>query len=381
VTRSTVVANRRLYTVSGLEPRRRGSMFQAVVAAQLVDDPTGTPVAAVRVTTSFPGLRSRTASSGFVGLVGDPSRALPGLATRAYDVDVVLEANGYAPRRETASFGVQPGFPTSFTPVDLGAVPMRRLPVDVRVGTYELDASNRPRPLAGATVSVTGHWRHVTDLGSGPGTDDLVAVTPGLRAPRPAGAAIDLPPLNQPAEPPRTLMAAAAAGATRVAVSNTGGLVAGDLVGLDLGDPERAERIEIVAVEGPADLQSPAELELRFPLAVGHRDGAPATRIVPGPALPSTFLVAEALAGDRTLTVGSLTGLAGQVVRVGGGGAASEYCTARRYELTTNSDGAGRFPPMTGMAAIEVSAVSGTLGETARVTLTQTSPAVDLTFT
>lgn len=381
MTRSTIVANGRRYTVSGLEPRRRGAIFQAVVAARLVDDPTGRPVPGARVTTTFPGLRSRTAAGGFVGLVGDPSRAMSGLATTAYDVDVVLEANGYASRHETASFAAQPGFPTVFIPVDLGAVPMRRLPVDVRVGTYELDASNRPRPLAGATVSVTGHWRQVTDLVSGPGTDDLLAVTPGLRAPRPAGAPIDLPPLNQPAEPPRTLTTAASAGATRIAVSHTGGLVAGDLVGLDLGDTDRAERIEIVAVDGPADLQSPAELELRFPLAVGHRAGASAARIVPGPALTSTALMTASLAGDRTVTVGSLAGLPGQVVRIGGGGAASEYCTAGRYELTTNSEGAGRFPPMTGMAAIEVSAVSGALSDTARVTLTQSPPAVDLTLT
>ena len=83
MTRSSLVANRRRYTVSGLEPRARGQIFQAVVMAQLVDGLTGAPVEGGRVSTSFPGLRSRSASSGFVGLAGDPSRALPELRTIA----------------------------------------------------------------------------------------------------------------------------------------------------------------------------------------------------------------------------------------------------------------------------------------------------------
>ena len=382
MTRSSVVANRRLYTVSGLEPRARGQIFQAVVMAQLVDGLTGAPVEGGRVSTSFPGLRSRSASSGFVGLAGDPSRALPELRTIAtqYDVDVVFEADGYAARHEVATFTQQPGFPGSFAAEDLGVLRMRRDPVVVRVGTYELDAMNRPVGVA-STARVTGHWTTLDDLGSAAATTPLLAVTAGLSARRPSGAAVDVPTLNLPAEPARTLTAPVSAGARRIAVSNTGALVTGDLVGLDLADPDRAERCEVLAVHGPGDPLSPAELELRFPLSLPHRDGAPAERIVaPAAAPPAALLTDDALEGDRTLAVS--TALApGQVVRVSGGGAAPEYRTTDVYEVGTNADGSGRLPAMTGLAAVVVTAVSGTVVATARVTLTRPTAAVDLTLT
>jgi hypothetical protein len=384
MTRSTVVANRRLYTVSGLEPRARGQIFQAVVMAQLVDGLTGAPVEGGRVSTSFAGLRSRSAHSGFVGLAGDPSRALPELDTIAtpYDVDVLFEADGYAARHEVASFVQQPGFPGAFTAEDFGVLAMRRAPSVLHVGTYELDATNRPVALA-AAARVTGYWTSLEDLGSAAVTTPLLALTTGLSARRPSGATVDTPLLTVPAEPPRKLATAVPAGTRRIAVSNTGTLVAGDLIGLDLADPDRAERIEVVAVHGAADLMSPAELELRFPVSAPHRDGTPAERIVaPGAGPPPVLLTAEALEGDQTLAVSTLAGLAaGQVVRVSGGAAAAEYRTTDLYEVTTNGDGFGHFPPMTGLAAVVVAATSGALAADSRVTVTQPTPAVDLTLT
>jgi hypothetical protein len=382
MTRSSVVANRRLYTVSGLAPRARGQIFQAVVMAQLVDGLTGAPVEGGRASTSFPGLHPRTAHSGFVGLAGDPTRALPELRTilTPYDVDVVFEADGYAARHEVATFAQQPGFPGSFAAEDLGVLRMRREPVVVRVGTYELDAMNRPVPVA-STARVTGHWGALDDLGSAAATTPLLAVTTGLSARRPSGASVDVPTLNLPAEPSRTLTSPVSAGAGHLAVSNTGALVAGDLIGLDLADPDRAEWCEVVAVHGPADLLSPTVVELRFPLSRSHRDGAPADRIVAPPAAPPVALLTDdALEGDRTLAVSTAVA-PGQVVRVSGGGAAPEYRTTDVYEVGTNADGFGRLPAITGLAAVVVTAVSGAVVATARVTLTQPTAAVDLTLT
>lgn len=382
MSRSTVVANRLLYTVSPLEPRRRGQIFQAVVVAQLVDGLTGSPVTSGRMRTAHPGLHPRTASSGFVGLAGDPSRAMPALDSTGYDVDVLLEADGFAPRTERVSFTAQLDFPSTFAPADLGVLRMRRVPTTVRTSSYELDPSDRPVPLPGATVRVTGHWPSVDRLSAGPATTPLLAVAPGLYAPRPLGASVDVPALTLPAEPVRVLTSGAAAGTTRLAVSNAGALVAGDLVALDVTDPDRAERIEVVAVHGPADLLSPAEVELRFPTAHPHAEGDRVARIAaPGAVAPTAVLSADALAADRTLLVSALAGFgAGQVVRVSGGTAAPEYHVADLYELTTDGDGFGRFPAMTGLAAVAVSAVSGGLSATARLTLTQPSPAVDLTL-
>ena len=383
MTRSTVVVDHARYTVSGLEARARGSIVQAVVSAQVVDALTGAPLERAVIRTQVPGLRPRTATGGFVGLVGDPGRVLPALATTAYDVEVVIGADGHLDRPETVGFAVQPGFPATFAAARLGVLALLPSPVSLRVGSHELDASNRVVPLGSASVSVTGHWRTVADLPDAADTTAVLGIAPGLSARRPVGATLDVPTLSTPAEPPRALTAPVAPGATRVPVSNTGALVAGDLVGLDLADPDRAERVEVVAVDGPADLRSPAELVLALPLQVAHAQDGPVPRIVPTPGATAATLVSEAAAGDRTVFLSTVSGLAtGQVVRVTGGAAPAEYRSIARYELSTDSDGQGRFPPMTGVAAVAVSAVSGGLGADARVTLIPPSPpAVDLTLT
>ena len=351
--------------------------------AQLLDGLTGAAVTGASISTAFPGLRSRTASGGFVGLIGDPSRVLPGLATTSYDVDLVVEADGYAPRHEHVAFAVQPGFPESFVAADLGRLSLRRSPVALRAGTYELDPTNRPVALGGATVTVNGWWRTVDELGGPPAAGTIVGVGPGLSAARPSGSGIDVPALSMPAEAPRSLVAAVRPGDTRLQLTSAGALAAGDLVGLDLADPDRAERVEVVAVDGPADLLSPAQVDLRFPLASSHAEASPVRRIVaPGAAPPLVVLAEPALEGDRTLALSSLGGLgSGSVVRVAGGGVAPEYRVVDLYDLTTDGEGFARFPPITGLAALAVSAASGGLGAHARVTLTQPSPAVDLTLT
>jgi hypothetical protein len=92
------------------------------------------------------------------------------------------------------------------------------------------------------------------------------------------------------------------------------------------------------------------------------------------------LLTDDALEGDRTLAVSTAVA-PGQVVRVSGGGAAPEYRTTDVYEVGTNADGFGRLPAITGLAAVVVTAVSGAVVATARVTLTQPTAAVDLTLT
>lgn len=384
MTRSTVVADNQLWTVSDLEPRARGRLFQALVVAQLVDGTTGAPVASpIRVSADLAGMRARVAGSGFAGLVGIPTEVLPLLGSTSYPTTTVtFEADGYVTRHEPVTFTQQVGFPTGFADVELGVLPLRRTPTGVAVATYDLDPANRPRPLAGATVDVTGWWATVADLGSAPLATPLLGVGPGLSVARPT-ANLDLPALTAPAEPPRTLIAGVAAGATSVAVSTAGALAVGNLVGLDLGDPDRAERVEVTAIDGAADPVSPAVLTLRFPLRTAHSGNAPAVRLV-APALgaPVATQTAVSYEGDRTLRVSTLAGLAaGQVVRISGGGAAPEYRTTARYQLVTNADGVGRFPPLSGAAAVAVSATAGAVNATARLSLTSPTAVLDLTLT
>lgn len=384
MTRSRVVTAQRAYTANALEPRLPGHVFQAVVTAALVDGLTGAPLRGrVRVSTSVPGLRPRASGDGFVGLVGAPGRVFPALAGQAYDADLTVVADGYAPRREATTLPAQPTFPATFEPADLGVLAMHREPVVIEASTYEYDVMNRPVALAGSAVTVTASWATLDQLGQPAVPAELLAVAPGLSAPRPHGSTVDLPPLGLPAEPVRTLLGGVGPGATSILVSHTGSLSIGDLVGLDLADAELAERIEVLGIRGPADTGSPAEVALRFPLRHPHVEGTAVRRItVAGGATPAATLTRAAPAGARTLVVGTLAGLGpGQVVRVSGGTAGPEFASVDVYETTTDTDGFGRLPPVTGLAAVEVSAVSGTQSARALVTLTQSARALGLDLT
>ncbi len=371
MTRTTVHANDRLYAINTLEPRTPGDVFQAVLVARLVDGVTGAAVTRQRAVTTYDGLRARSASDGYVGLVGTPSRALPGLAGQPVPVEVAFEAPGFATRRETVQLAAQPTFPTTFLAHDLGVLAMHRTPTQIEASAYELDPMSRPQPLAAADVTVSGWWPGIDQLDSTAATGPLVATTAGLSASRPSGATLDLPAVVPVAEPDRLLLRSAG-GVSGLSVSNRGGLAVGDLVAVDLGT-ERAELVAVVGIDAAADPVSPAELELAFALEHTHASGTRVHRVPAPPAAATVaMLVAEALGGDHTLQLDTLAGLAaGQVVRISGGTAAPEYRAIDLYRITTDADGFGRFPPCTGLAAVEVTAVFGPLDATARVTLTQ----------
>ena len=380
MTRSVVVADHRAWTINALEGRAREELFRAMVVAQLVDDATGAPLAGpIRISGDLDGLRPRVAGSGFAGLVGVPTRVLPLLDANAHTVEVTIAADGYETRHETVPFPAQAGF----TNAELGELRMRRVPSVLTVSTYDLDAANRTQRLGLVPARISGWWPTIAALGLAPTTTPLVGVGPGLSVRRTTGAALDLPALGTPAEPARVLLQGVPPGASRIEVSNTGSLVVGDLVGLDLGDPERAERVEVTAIDGPADTLSPATVTVRFPFRTGHvADGVVVLLVPPGPAAAVATTTAAVLEGDRTLRVSALAGLtAGQVVRITGGGGPVEFRTLARYELTTNTDGVGRFPPLSGVAAVVVTATSGAVSATTRLTLTQPLAAVDLTLT
>ena len=383
MTRSTVVAGHRAYTVSDLEPRARGELFQAVVVAQLIDDCTGVPLSrSVRISGSVGGLLPRVAGSGFAGLAGVPTRVFPQLATSGYTVDVVIEADGHETRHEQVVFAQQPGFAMSFANAELGVLRMRPVPGVVRVSTYELDAANRPQPLGAVAARISGWWASVDQLGDAPTATPLLGIGPGLSVARPTGSTLEVPALTTPPEPQRSLVGAVAAGASLIAVSNTGSLTRGDIVGLDLSDPELAEHVEVTALQRPADPLSPATVTLRLPLRAQHADGSPVVRlVVAGPGVPAATTTAEALEGDRTLRVTTLAGLAaGQVVRITSGAAPAEYRTTDYYELITDVDGVGGFAPLSGIAAVVVAATAGALGASTRLNVTAPSAAIDLTL-
>jgi hypothetical protein len=381
MTHSTIVANGLPYVVNVDEPRPTGYVFQAVVVAQLVDALTGTPVRApYALTTQQPAFTSLAAPDGFVGLGAVPTRVFPALAAAA-TVPVTISAAGYGDRREIADVPAQLNYPDVFAPADLGTLPMLRRPVALDVTTYGYSGAGVLGRLGGAVVRLSGAWASVDKIAQAADTGVFLAVGPGLAAGRPNGAPIDLPALATPPEPPRTLAAGYPAGAISIDVDRAGALVAGDLVALDLGSAERVERVEVVAVSGAPDW--PSRIDLRFPLQHDHPAGSEVVRIAaPPPTAALAHLRTAALSTSRTLALDVLGGLAaGQVVRVSGGSAAPEYVTVDVYERTTDGNGFTRFPPITGLAAVELHATSGARASTELVTLTPPTPARALAMT
>jgi hypothetical protein len=204
----------------------------------------------------------------------------------------------------------------------------------------------------------------------------LLGLRLGLSKPRPIGTSVRSTSLTMPAEPDRRLAVGAAPGANVIEVDNLGALLVGDLVGIDLTVPERAEWIEVTGVSGSVDLLAPAKLRLRHPLAHGHSGGDLVRRIVvSGAGGTLATLTRSALAWDRTLRVNSLTAIGtGQVVQIVGGTWSPEYRAVALYRATASTDGIAVLPPISGLAAVRARATSGGMSASAIVTLTPPSP-------
>lgn len=384
MTRSEVVVQGRAHVVSTLDPQAPGHVAQALVLARVVDVLTGDPVrTSARMTTSLAAMVSRSTADAVVGLLGTPSRVFPSLRAQAYTVPVRISAPGYAPRDETAVVAAAPSFPGSFVPADLGVLTLLPVPVTVTLATYEDAAGPGVVALGGVDVQVARSWGTVGRLGGPATVEPLLAVAPGLVAPRPVGATVDVPVLSAPPEPSRVLTASVTPGATRLSVSALGAVSTGDVVAVDGGDPDRPEWLEVLAVSTGVSAGSAGELELRFPVQVSHGAGAPVRRFLPpAPAAVQGVLTVGALAGSRTLVLGALGAVAaGQVVRVSGGSSAPEFQVARLYRTSTDAGGAGRLPPLTGLAAVEVTAVAGARTAARLATLTRPAPTSSLDLT
>ncbi len=361
MTRTTIVAGRRAYSVNFDDPRRRGDLHQSIVIAQLVDELTGRPVhGAVRVTSRLRGGRPKSVRGGVGGMTGVPSRLFPDLAGQPYQLDVRFEADGFVPlSMPTVPVPQQPGFPGQFADVDLGQVSLRRPPVEISVRTMQLDPQDRPVGLPGATVEITGIWRRVDALAGAPVAPNLVALRPALSAPRPQpGTTLERVTMTPVAEPVRRLLRPAEPGTRSLEVSRTGALAAGGVVGIDLADPDRVEHIAVDDVVGPADPGSPATVVLAFPVQNRHLEGGTVREVTPaGLGPPTADLTDEGLPGDATAFVTSAAPFAGgPVVRVTGGAEPDEYVRAGTYRVVTGADGYGRLPPLTRVAAVEVDA-------------------------
>jgi hypothetical protein len=306
-------------------------------------------------TTTTIGLTPRATAAGAVGLAGVPlTRYRSGFIAGAA-LQLGLAGFGYLPLSLNATLGPQPAYPTAFTPVALGIIPLHRLPTTLSGRV----ASRIAGPLAAAAVTLDGIWPTFSALGNPvPSAPNLVALDSPLYAARDTAATVAQQ--NLTAAPPaeaKTLLAPANVGDATVRLSDWASLVAGSILAFDIGDPGRAEYIAISAITplglGP---NFPASIALSFPLARPHAAGASAIRMIPGATGAANALSRPGQAGDVSLFPYAMAGLDASMtaVVVGGGGAGVEFHTARLVAATSNAAGYMRLPPVHRVAQLRL---------------------------
>jgi hypothetical protein len=340
-----------------------GMRTSAIAYARVIDEltlaPVSLPISVTPAGTAFQAASTRGAvnpravDGGIIGLVGTPARALPALASTAYDVGVSARAAGYVSRRVTKTIGPIATFPATFTPRDLGDLELHREPV-MLYGRTVVRTAGAIDKLATATIRITGIWRAAPTLTVSPpaAPADIVALDPPLYTARPLATLVRRRALTPNLANEKRLQRAAVAGATEVFLPDRKALVAGDLLGIDESDLSRAEWVKVKAIVGSTNVAEPAVATLEYPLAHGHGEGARAHPTTIGGVLAAQAVSLDAIAGDTTLLLGGLIGLTPFTVELDDGVTVPEYHRLSLYEDVSDPDGQWRLPPLSRVAQV-----------------------------
>lgn len=366
-TRFPVQVGAARYVVAPDDSVPPGVRTGAIVRARLVDELTAKPVS-LPITvepsgTAFDnprtraGVNPRATEGGVVGLVGVPTRAFPLLRLNVYEIGVTVHASGYVSHTETRNIGPVPLFPNVYAPTDLGDLAMHRTPVQL-AGRAVLRGAAGDAPLPAVTVRIGGIWRTAPTLTVSPpaAPPDLVAVDAPLYAARAAGTALRLVALTPDLANPKRLEQPAVAGMTTLELSDRVAIAAPNVLGIDVGDPDRAEWVVIKGIVGATSDTLPATVTLEYPLARTHAAGAPAFGVTVGAPSTSRALDVAAIRGDTTLFTTALGAVPPGTVEVDDGVAPPEYHRLARYETTSDADGQWRLPPLARVAQLTIAA-------------------------
>ena len=166
----------------------------------------------------------------------------------------------------------------------------------------------------------------------------------------------------------KTFLEDAGAGVDKIRLSDQQGIVAGNVLLIDVGQPDIDEFIAIKSITAAATPDQPATVILHHPLAYEHRKNAvvrPVGAVLAG--LPQN-VTGKAMPGDTCVFV-NVAGLAGATEVAAIGGAATEYHSLRTFAVTSDADGYYKLPPLSRVAqvVIEASKVVGPQIFTAKV--------------
>ena len=325
---------------------------QVIMQARLIDEVLDrAPAQPPSVSTTVQGAIARAIEGGRIGVIGRPALTYYGPSIANGEADLSISAEGFLPLRLESKLGGQAGYPNAFGFKDLGVVALHRRPVRLtgRVVSRSSGALNL------ANVAITAVWP-VLEQPAGPAdSPDAMPLFAGLYRDRTTGAARRRN--LTPAPETKTLIRPADAGDTVVQLSDSVSISAGQVLGIEFGDPERLELIGIAAMNAGSTADQPAEFVLDHPLRRSHPQGAAAVRAVPsGGVGPANLIARSARSGDATIWLSGLNGIAAgtNAIEISGGIHPDEYQPTTTYSVTSLSQGQYMLPPIHRIAAVEL---------------------------
>lgn len=150
-----VNANGRLWRYSPDDQAPEAGLLRAIALAHLTDDLTLTPPrVGLTVHSDTVPFSGRAGPDGLVGLIGAPARTVPAAQIAGMPVALRVSAAGYTTLPLAGAIGAQPGYPATWSPLDLGLWRLQRNPVTIAGNVTRL-VGTVLQPVAGASIDVT----------------------------------------------------------------------------------------------------------------------------------------------------------------------------------------------------------------------------------
>ena len=298
--------------------------YQAVITGSLTDEASGTPLLVeALITPDLPGLGVNLTDGALFAVTAYVKRVFPQLATTAYTVHLGIAASGYRPTSVTVPIPAG-----STLPIALPAISMRPLPV--RLQGRVVKASDRSA-IAGATISSAANAV-------------LLARSP-LYFDHASGVAVNAVTFT-PTGPARSLATTVTGGSSSLALNNTAGLLASQILRIGSGP---LTEMAVIQSLGP----NPAQVNLLTPVNSSYPAAAPVQQVNAAGPIGSAALARSSNTGDGLMI------LAAPLVATGiqiADGAQTEY-----HLLNAISDGSGYYHAngMAGVVWLNLQAAAG----------------------
>jgi len=342
--------------------------WQSIMQARFVDELSGLGMTTqISLSTEMSDLYTRMATDGIGGVIGNPFRRFPGLATNSVEIDMSVKAKRFVGRslsRHLGPFNLGVGspndYPEFFESIDLGEIAMHREP-SVISGRCAQNSGNSRTSLSAVDVELTGVWYQFPAVNDDPllvmNVPNLLSLTQGLYKDRSVGIDVvrqrDLIPVLGEE---KSLLSAVSVGDSKLKLTNRVNLNIGDLVALENEHAELVEIIQISSVQGASSENQPAIITLEYPVKRRHRAGVAVVKVtaqIPG---ANNDLDRDAITGDQSIFLNSMTNLGNTSIEIIDGVGVPEYHVAKIFSVQSDTDGYFKLPPISRVAQIQIQA-------------------------